>query len=132
MIKKLCAKLSEVLRHSHPMPEALAPLTNGPSSAQAQFFSSYPLAAARAFALLALWLVPCSTALTNVSMILFTMASLLAPEVWRNARSMLRHPVSIAAILLMLALTLSLLYSVAPLNDSTAWLLKYRKLLFIP
>ncbi len=128
MIEKLCAKL----RHSHPTLTTLSPLTNEASSAPTQSLSSYPLAAARAFALLALWSVPCSTALTNISIILFTLAALLAPEVWRNARLMLRHPVSVAAILLMLALTLSLLYSVAPLSESAAWLAKYRKLLFIP
>ncbi len=127
MIKKLCAPL----RHNPFTLALFAPITSATNSAHASA-SSYPLAAARAFALFALWSVPCSTALTNISVILFAIAALCAPEVWRNARSMLRHPVSVAAILLLLALTLSLLYSVAPLDKSVAWFAKYRKLLFIP
>ncbi len=124
-------KLSTTLRPNHFARALFAPVMPATNSTHPSA-SSYPLAAARAFALLALWSVPCSTALTNISVILFAIAALCAPEVWRNARSMLRHPVSIAAILLLLALTLSLLYSLAPLNKSVAWWAKYRKLLFIP
>ncbi|BBO59697.1 O-antigen ligase [Mycoavidus sp. B2-EB] len=93
---------------------------------------SYPLASAQLFALIALWCVPVSTALTNITLGLFAIAALLAPEVWRNWRNALRHPVSIATLALLSVLAISVLYSSAPLEESLQWLAKYRKLLFIP
>ncbi len=93
---------------------------------------SYPLAAAQLFALVALWCVPISTALTNTALSLFAIAVLLAPELWRNWRSAICHPVSIATFALIFALIISVLYSAAPFDESIKWLMKYRKLLFIP
>lgn len=93
---------------------------------------SYPLASAQLFALIALWCVPFSTALTNIALGLFAIAALLAPELWRNWRNALRHPVSIATLALLGALAISVLYSSAPFEESIKWLAKYRKLLFIP
>lgn len=93
---------------------------------------SYPLATAQLFALIALWCVPFSTALTNIALGLFAIAALLAPELWRNWRNALCHPVSIATLALLGALAISVLYSSAPLEESIKWLAKYRKLLFIP
>ncbi|UUM22238.1 O-antigen ligase [Mycoavidus sp. SF9855] len=93
---------------------------------------SYPLAAAQSFALIALWCVPISTALTNIALGLFAIAVLLAPELWRNWRNAFSHPVSIATFALIFALIISVLYSAAPFDESIKWLMKYRKLLFIP
>lgn len=93
---------------------------------------SYAAHAARVFALIALVFVPISTALTNFATILFMVAALLSPEVWRNWRQLYRHPVALAALLLMAMLAISVTYTVAPLNEALSWLLKYRKLLLIP
>lgn len=65
-------------------------------------------------------------------MLLFAGATLLAPETWQRGIKALRHPVSLAALLLFSALALSLWYSAAPLAEGALWLVKYRKLLFIP
>jgi O-antigen ligase len=49
---------------------------------------SHRLTASRIFAVVALCLVPVSTALTNVACGLFVVALLSAPEFWRNLPSM--------------------------------------------
>ncbi len=87
---------------------------------------------ARLFALIALCSLPFSTAITNVSMLIFAGATLLAKETWRRGYQAVRHPVGGTALLLFAALVLSLGYSTAPLSESALWLVKYRKLLFIP
>src|SRR5260363_251031 len=82
------------------------------------------LCTARLFALIALWFLPFSTAITNVSMLLFAGATLLAKQTWRRGYQVARHPAG--------TLALSMCYSAAPFSESMLWLVKYRKLLFIP
>lgn len=90
------------------------------------------LNAARAFAVAALCMVPVSTALTNVFCALFAVALVTTPEFWRNLRSFVAHPASLAALLIFAALVLSLTYTVAPHDKAWNWVGKYDKLLILP
>ncbi|MCW0054014.1 polymerase, partial [Burkholderia pseudomallei] len=90
------------------------------------------LNAARAFAVAALCMVPVSTALTNVFCALFAVALGTTPEFWRNLRSFVMHPASLAALLIFAALVLSLTYTVAPHDKAWNWVGKYDKLLLLP
>ncbi len=58
------------------------------------------LTAARAFAVIALCMVPVSTALTNVFCGLFAAALVTSPEFWRELRSFVTEPASLAALLI--------------------------------
>jgi O-antigen ligase len=98
----------------------------------ARSLPSKRLQGARALALLALWSIPLSTALTNVLGTLFIAWMLVTPETYRSWRAAARTPAIPAAMALALALTASLLYTVAPLPEATDLLLKYRKLLLLP
>jgi O-antigen ligase len=91
------------------------------------------LIAARVFALIALCMVPVSTALTNVFCALFAVAALSAPEFWRNLPSLVRQRASLAALLLLGALALSVSYTVmTPTSVAWEWVAKYNKLLLLP
>ncbi|CAI8691973.1 O-antigen ligase family protein [Burkholderia pyrrocinia] len=90
------------------------------------------LTAARAFAVAALCMVPVSTALTNVFCGLFAAALVISPEFWRDLRSFVTDPASLAALLILAALTASVAYTVAPHNKAWNWVAKYDKLLLLP
>lgn len=94
--------------------------------------ASRQLTAARAFAVAALCMVPVSTALTNVFSALFALALVVSPEFWRNLRSFVTHPASLAALLILAALAASVAYTVAPHGKAWGWVAKYDKLLLIP
>jgi O-antigen ligase len=93
---------------------------------------SYQLTAARIFALIALCMVPVSTALTNIACGLFALLLLLAPEFWRNLPLLVRQPAAASALLLFVALAASVTYTVASHNQAWAWVAKYDKLLLLP
>ncbi|SAK60851.1 O-antigen polymerase [Caballeronia catudaia] len=94
---------------------------------------SYQLFLARWFALLTLALVPISTAGVNVGSAAFALFALTSPEVWRRARSSLTGSSgATAALALFIVLSLSLAYSAAGYAEGFDFLMKYRKLLFIP
>jgi O-antigen ligase len=93
---------------------------------------SHRLTASRIFAVLALCLVPVSTALTNIACGLFVVALLSAPEFWRNLPSMFRNRTAVSALLLLVALIVSVVYTVAPYGDAWSWVGKYDKLLLLP
>lgn len=94
---------------------------------------SYQLLLARWFAILTLCLVPISTAGVNLGSAVFAILALISPEVWRRARTLrLRSPAALAALVLFLALALSLAYTSPGMNEAVNFLMKYRKLLFIP
>jgi len=90
------------------------------------------LTAARAFAVIALCMVPVSTALTNVFCGLFAAALVISPEFWRELRSFVTDPASLAALLILAALTASITYTVAPHPKAWNWIGKYDKLLLLP
>ncbi|NTZ08514.1 O-antigen ligase family protein [Burkholderia metallica] len=90
------------------------------------------LTAARAFAVAALCMVPVSTALTNVFCGLFAVALVISPEFWRDLRSFVTDPASLAALLILAALAVSVTYTVAPHNKAWNWVAKYDKLLLLP
>ncbi|MBN3792927.1 O-antigen ligase family protein [Burkholderia sp. Ac-20353] len=94
--------------------------------------ASRRLTAARAFAVAALCMVPVSTALTNVFCALFAVALVITPEFWRDLRSFVTDPASLAALLLMAALAASVAYTVAPHDKAWGWVAKYDKLLLLP
>ncbi len=96
------------------------------------FPASRRLTAARAFAVAALCMVPVSTALTNVFCALFAVALVVSPEFWRNLRSLVTDPASLAALLLLAALAASVTYTVAPHDKAWAYVAKYNKLLLLP
>nr|WP_323121716.1 O-antigen ligase family protein [Burkholderia alba] len=78
-------------------------------------------------------MVPVSTALTNVFCALFAVALLSAPEFWRNLSSLIRHRSSLAALLLIGALALSVSYTVMiPKSIAWEWVAKYDKVLLLP
>ncbi|BCF89205.1 hypothetical protein PPGU16_22720 [Paraburkholderia largidicola] len=93
---------------------------------------SYPLILARSFALIALFAVPLSTAGVNIAATLFAVCALLSPEVWRNWRSLFTDRVSVAALLLAAVLTLSLAWTTADRVHAMDFLMKYRKLIYLP
>ena len=94
---------------------------------------SYQLVAAKWFAILTLCLVPISTAGVNVGSAVFAVLALISPEVWRRARTLrARSPAALAALVLFIALALSLAYTSPGMNEAVDFLMKYRKLLFIP
>lgn len=93
---------------------------------------SYPLILARSFALIALFAVPLSTAGVNIAATLFAVCALLSPEVWRNWRSLFTDRVSVAALLLVAVLTLSLAWTTADRVHALDFLMKYRKLIYLP
>ncbi|WP_175688538.1 O-antigen ligase family protein [Burkholderia anthina] len=98
-------------------------------------FSSHAtrrLTAARTFAVIALCMVPVSTALTNVFCALFAVALVISPEFWRNLRTFVTEPVSLAALLILAALAASVAYTVAPHPKAWNWVAKYDKLLLVP
>ncbi|WP_175775598.1 O-antigen ligase family protein [Burkholderia anthina] len=98
-------------------------------------FSSHAtrrLTAARTFAVIALCVVPVSTALTNVFCALFAVALVISPEFWRNLRTFVTEPVSLAALLILAALAASVAYTVAPHPKAWNWVAKYDKLLLLP
>jgi O-antigen ligase len=90
------------------------------------------LLAARSCAVAALCMVPVSTALTNIFCALFAVALITAPGFGGSLSSLLRHGASLAALLLVAMLALSVAYSVA--SPHTAWevVAKYDKLLLLP
>ncbi|HEP6276932.1 O-antigen ligase family protein [Burkholderia vietnamiensis] len=90
------------------------------------------LTAARAFAVIALCMVPVSTALTNVFCGLFAAALVISPEFWRELRSFVTEPASLAALLILAALAASITYTVAPHPKAWNWVAKYDKLLLLP
>ncbi|CAB3766827.1 polymerase [Burkholderia puraquae] len=90
------------------------------------------LTAARAFAVAALCMVPVSTALTNIFCALFAVALVISPEFWRNLRSFVTDPPSLAALLILAALAASVTYTVAPHDKAWNWVAKYDKLLLLP
>ncbi|MBR8377983.1 O-antigen ligase family protein [Burkholderia cenocepacia] len=90
------------------------------------------LTAARAFAVAALCMVPVSTALTNVFCGLFAVALVISPEFWRDLRSFVTDPASLAALLILAALAVSVTYTVAPHDKAWNWVAKYDKLLLLP
>lgn len=90
------------------------------------------LTAARAFAVIALCMVPVSTALTNVFCGLFAAALVISPEFWRDLRTFVTEPASLAALLILAALTASVTYTVAPHPKAWNWVAKYDKLLLLP
>lgn len=94
--------------------------------------ASRRLTAARAFAVAALCMVPVSTALTNVFCGLFAAALVISPEFWRELRSFVTDPASLAALLILAALAASVTYTVAPHNKAWNWVAKYDKLLLLP
>lgn len=96
------------------------------------FPASRRLIAARSLALAALCMVPVSTALTNVFSGLFVLALVTTPEFWRNVRSLVAHPPSLAALLIFVALAASVVYTVAPHDQAWGWVGKYNKLLLLP
>ncbi|WP_175939908.1 O-antigen ligase family protein [Caballeronia sp. BCC1704] len=94
---------------------------------------SYQLVLARWFAIVTLWLVPISTAGVNLASGAFALLALTSPEVWRRAPALrMRSRAGFAALVLFLALTLSLAYSSPGIHEAFDFLMKYRKLLFIP
>jgi O-antigen ligase len=93
---------------------------------------SYPLILARSFALVALFAVPLSTAGVNIAATLFAVCALASPEVWRNWRSLFTDRVSAAALLLAAVLTLSLVWTSADRGHAFDFLMKYRKLIYLP
>jgi O-antigen ligase len=93
---------------------------------------SYPLILARTFALVALCAVPLSTAGVNIAATAFAVCALLSPEVWRNWRAIFTDRVSVAALLLAAALTLSLAWTSADRGHAFDFLMKYRKLIYLP
>ncbi|WP_109478533.1 O-antigen ligase family protein [Paraburkholderia sp. C35] len=93
---------------------------------------SYPLILARSFALLALFAVPLSTAGVNIAATLFAVCALLSPEVWRNWRVLFSDRVCVAALLLAAVLTLSLVWTTADRSHALDFLMKYRKLIYLP
>ncbi len=90
------------------------------------------LTVARSFAVIALCMVPVSTALTNVFCALFGLATLSAPEFWRGLPTLVRQSAALAALLMLGALVLSVSWSVAPAHDAWGWVGKYDKLLALP
>ncbi|WP_442953438.1 O-antigen ligase family protein [Paraburkholderia sp. SOS3] len=93
---------------------------------------SYRITAARGCAVLALCMVPISTAVTNIACALFVLVLLSAPEFWRNLPSVLRHRSALSALLLFGALLVGVGYTVAPHSEAWSWLGKYVKLLILP
>jgi O-antigen ligase len=95
--------------------------------------ASYPLLLARYFAIVTLWIVPISTAGVNIGSGLVLLCAALSPEVWA-ACSQLRLGARsfVVAIAIFVALAISLFYTSANLMDALDFLLKYRKLLFLP
>jgi O-antigen ligase len=94
--------------------------------------ASYPLHLARIFALVTLCAVPVSTAGVNLGSGLILLFALLSPEVWRNLRQLATSRTSVAALVLFAALGLSMLYGAATHKEALDFLLKYRKLIFLP
>lgn len=94
--------------------------------------SSYPLILARAFALITLFAVPLSTAGVNIAATLFVVCALLSPEVWRNWRLLFTDRVSLAALLLAAVMMLSLAWTTAERMYAFDFLMKYRKLIYLP
>ncbi|GAB7539561.1 O-antigen ligase family protein [Burkholderia sp. 3C] len=90
------------------------------------------LTAARILAVIALCMVPVSTALTNVFCALFAVALLSAPEFWRGLPALWRQPAALAGVLMLAALALSVAWSVAPAHDAWQWVGKYDKILALP
>jgi O-antigen ligase len=93
---------------------------------------SYPLFLARLFALLSLCAVPVSTAGVNLGSGIVLFFALLSPEAWKACRKLRASPASIAALILFIALALSLTYSAAGRDEAVNFLMKYRKLLLLP
>jgi O-antigen ligase len=93
---------------------------------------SYPLIAARTSALIALFAIPLSTAGVNIFATLFAVCALLSPEVWRNWRMLFSDRVCVATLLLAAGLTLSLAWTSADRAHALDFLMKYRKLLYLP
>ena len=58
--------------------------------------------------------------------------ALLSPEAWKACRKLRASPASIAALILFIALALSLTYSAAGRDEAVNFLMKYRKLLLLP
>ncbi|CAB3803167.1 O-antigen ligase family protein [Pararobbsia alpina] len=93
---------------------------------------SYPLHFARIFALVTLCAIPVSTAGVNLGSGLVLLFALLSPEVWKSFRQLATSPTTIAALVLLAALALSMTYTAASRDEAFNFLLKYRKLLFLP
>ncbi|MFP3586196.1 O-antigen ligase family protein [Paraburkholderia sp. SIMBA_055] len=93
---------------------------------------SYQLFLARTFALVTLCAVPISTAGVNLGSGLVLLFALLSPEVWRACGKIRTSPTSIVALILFVALALSMAYTSASNDEAFNFLLKYRKLLLLP
>jgi O-antigen ligase len=93
---------------------------------------SYQLYLARIFALVTLCAVPVSTAGVNLGSGLVLLFAILSPEVWKTFRQLASSPTSVAALLLLAALALSMTYTAASRDEAFNFLLKYRKLIFLP
>lgn len=94
---------------------------------------SYQLIAAKWFAVVTLWLVPISTAGVNLGSAACAVFALTSPEVWRRAGGLWkRSHAAVIALALFVALALSVAYTAAPTSEAIDFLMKYRKLLFIP
>ncbi|QGZ60985.1 O-antigen ligase family protein [Paraburkholderia acidisoli] len=93
---------------------------------------SWPLLCARFSAVLTLAAVPVSTAGVNLASALVLLFAICSPEAWRALRKIGKSPTSVAAIVLFVALALSLLYTTASMNEAVNFLMKYRKLLLFP
>ncbi len=93
---------------------------------------SWPLLFARFSAVLTLAAVPVSTAGVNLASALVLLFAVCSPEAWRGLRKIGASPTSVAAIVLFAALSLSLLYTTASMNEAVNFLMKYRKLLIFP
>jgi O-antigen ligase len=93
---------------------------------------SYQLYLARIFALVTLCAVPISTAGVNLGSGLVLLFAILSPEVWKTLRQLATSPTTIAALLLLAALALSMTYTTASRDEALNFLLKYRKLIFLP
>jgi O-antigen ligase len=87
---------------------------------------------ARAFALLALFSIPLSTAGVNIGATLFAVFAVLSPDVWRNWRLLFTNRVAVAAIALAAVLTLSLAWTEGDRAHAIDFLMKYRKLVYLP
>lgn len=87
---------------------------------------------ARTFALVSLCAVPISTAGVNLGSGLVLLFALLSPEAWRACGKLRTSPTCIAALILFIALALSMTYTAASNDEAVNFLLKYRKLLLLP
>jgi len=87
---------------------------------------------AKVVLVVAVFSLPLSTALTNVSFALLVILWLLAGGWQQRLRIAFAHPISWASLALYLLFVLGTLWSAAPMADITHQLGAYRKLLYVP